>query len=718
MTEAPTRTYSVLGMDCAACAREVEAGVSQLEGVAWAEVNFATGDMRVQGDVPFAVLQARVEALGKGLAEKAPAPPPARGGVRGFWDYLRARAETRLALLGGFIIFIALAGQLAAAWPSAIADALYSVGMVVALYPIAKSGLQALVLLRRFNINLLMSIAALGAIALGEYLESATVIFLFAIGEALEGYTAERARSSIRGLMALRPAQALRLRDGAETWVPVEALAVGDILLIKPGERIPMDAQVLSGHSGVNQAPITGESAPVAKSAGDAVYAGTLNGEGLLTVRVTRLAHDNTISRIIQLVEEAQSQRAPTQRQIDRFAHYYTPAVTLLAAGVAVLPPLIGGAPFYDWLYRALAMLVIACPCALVISTPVTVMSALAAAARHGALIKGGAHLEALAGLRAVAFDKTGTLTAGELALTTTRAADCRTDDGCPSCADVLALASALERQTTHPLGRAVVRAAQARRLDSAYTAAADVEVLAGRGIRGRVGDRWVTAGSHAFFDEAFPHTAALCADIASAEAAGQTTLLLAEGDRVRGFIALADRPRDTSAAVIRELRALGIATVLLTGDNPQAAGRIAAEIGLDDVRAELLPSDKVRAVQEMRARYGAVAMVGDGINDTPALAAATVGIAMGGAGSPQALEVADIALMSDDLAQLPRVIRLARQTRGIISQNIALSLGLKALFLLLAFWGATSLWLAIAADVGMSLAVTLNGMRPLRAAR
>lgn len=705
------RIYKVSGMDCAGCAREVEDGIRQLDGVDWAEVNFASGDLRLQGDVPFAQLRARVQALGKDLAEVGARPEAARGGLGGFWDYLLARRETQLALVGGAIVLVGFVGQLA----ELNAAAFYLIGMLVTLYPIAKSGLNALFINRRFNINLLMSIAALGAIVLGEYLESATVIFLFAMGEALEGYTAERARRSIRSLMQLRPPRATRLRDGKEEDVPVEALAVDDVLLIKPGERIPMDGEILSGHSDVDQAPITGESLPVAKAPGDALYAGTLNGDGLLIMRVTRLAADNTLSRIIQLVQSAQSERAPSQRLIDQFAQYYTPIVTTLAALVAIIPPLLLGGNEQDWLYRALTMLVIACPCALVISTPVTVMSALTAAARRGVLIKGGVHLEALATIRAVAFDKTGTLTTGEPQVTRVQAADCPTADDCPQCVDVLALASALERQTTHPLAQAVVKAAERRQLDKIYAPAEAVEALRGQGARGRIGGQWVTVGSHRYFDVAFPHASQLCATIQSAEAAGQTTILLAQGDTVCGFLALADRARETSADVVQELRAMGIPTLLLTGDNPTVAARIAAEVGVDEVRAALLPQDKVRALQEARAIHGSVAMVGDGINDTPALAVATVGIAMGGAGSPQALEAADIALMADDLRQLPWAIGMARFARRLIRQNIALSFGLKALFLCLAFFGASSLWLAILADVGMALAVTLNGMRPLR---
>ena len=459
----------------------------------------------------------------------------------------------------------------------------------------------------------------------------------------------------------------------------------------------------------------------MAKVAGDDVFAGTINGEGALTMRVTRLAADNTLSRIIQMVEEAQSVRAPSQRFIDRFAHYYTPAVVVMALAVAALPPLVLGAPFLDapdergWLYRALSMLVIACPCALVISTPVTVISAITRAARRGVLIKGGAFLEQLGTIKAFAFDKTGTLTRGKPAVTEVHAADCTGEASCSRCDDVLALASAVERRASHPLAAAVVQAAASRHLDTVYAPAEAVETLAGRGVRGTVDGKLVTVGSHSLFDAEFPHPDALCAQVSASEAQGRTTMLLSEGAQVRGFVALADEARASSRAVIAELNAMGLPTVMLTGDNEAVAQAVGAAVGVTAVRAALLPQDKVEAIKALRAEHGSVAMVGDGVNDTPALAAATIGIAMGGAGSPQALETADIALMADDLAQLPFAVRLSRFARRLITQNVVLSFGMKAVFLVLALFGLTTLWLAIFADVGMALIVTLNGMRPLR---
>lgn len=736
------KTYTIGNMDCANCARELQDGVARLEGVEAVEVNFATGKMRLSGDVPYEALKTRVEAMGKtilsGDETKSPyshshhghdhgdenaddSHQPKRGGVVGFWDYLVNRHETRLALTGGGLVALTVIMSLTGL-PEQFAAMLYTIGMGIAVYPIAESGINTFRFTHQFSINLLMTIAAAGAVLIGEHLEAATVIFLFAVGEALEGYTADRARDSIRALMALKPTQARRISaDGVEQDVMVEALQIDDVLLVKPGERIPMDGVILTGVSGVNQAPITGESTPVAKTVGDTIYAGSINGDGALTMRVTHLAEDNTLSRIVRMVEEAQSHRAPSQRLVDSFAARYTPAVVILAGLVAFVPPLLFSAPFYDtpdqhgWLYRALSMLVIACPCALVISTPVTVISGITAAARRGVLIKGGAHLEMLSQIKAIAFDKTGTLTRGQPQVTGWRSIDCPTGEVCEQCDDVLALASAVERRAAHPLAAAVVSAAESRVLSPTYAPAETVETLAGRGVRGQVGDAQVTLGSHRLFDEKFPHPQALCDLVDQAEANGQTTMLVAEDDRVRGFIALADEARPESRSVIASLNALGLPTVMLTGDNAAVAGRVGREVGVSEVRAELLPGDKVDAVKALTAIYGRVAMVGDGINDTPALAAASLGIAMGGAGSPQALETADVALLADDLTQLPFAIRLARFARHLIVQNVVLSFGVKAVFLALAAFGLTSLWLAILADVGMALLVTLNGMRPLR---
>ncbi|GAB1422174.1 heavy metal translocating P-type ATPase [Anaerolineales bacterium] len=721
MTE---KIYTIGNMDCANCAREVEEGVKRLDGVESVRVDFMTEKMYLQGDVPYPQLEKRVQDLGKRIVPLAaagtPPEPLKKAGIQDFWAYLLSSLETRLALIGGAVILLGLLLNFLSP-PEGLQAGVYIAGMLIGLYPILRSGLKNLLINHSFNINLLMSIAAIGAILIGEYLEGATVIFLFAIGEALEGYTSDKARQSIKGLMSLKPASALRIEGKSERQVPVEALEVGDEILVKAGEGIPMDGLILEGKSAINQAAITGESVAVLKSEGERVYAGTINGEGSLKLKITALAADNTLNRIIKLVEETQSQRAPSQRLVDRFAEWYTPAVMVIALLVALIPPLLFGAPFYDtaaeqgWLYRALTILVIACPCALVISTPVTVISAISAAAKRGVLIKGGLYLETLAGVKVFAFDKTGTLTEGKPKITSYRQVDCEVNQHTDCCDDLIALASAVERRAKHPIAEALVSAAEERNLTERYEAAEGVEVLSGKGVRGSVEQREITLGSHAYFDQSFPHDAAFCQEVQDLEATGQSTFLVADGDDVRGYIALQDQTRPSSVNLISQLKALDIKSIMLSGDHQAVAERIAAELGLDEVKAGLLPDEKLKAINELKARYQEVAMVGDGINDTPALAGATVGIAMGGAGSQQALESADIALMADDLSQLPYTIRLSRFTKSLIRQNITLSFGIKFVLLILAFFGLTSLWVAILADVGMSLVVTLNGMRPLR---
>ncbi len=726
--------YTIGNMDCAHCAQEVETGVRNLPGVIAARVDFATAKLTLDGDVTFLALKQRVESLGKTISDVQDTEPditPKRGGIIGFAHYLTTKRETRFALIGGAIIALGmilsllLTGQIIGLGAAHSIDTestfgtvellisgIYTIAMAIAAFPIARSGINTLRMNRTFSINLLMTIAAVGAIVIGEFLEAAVVIFLFAIGEALEGYTADRARDSLRSLLALKPTQAILLRDNREITVHINDLRVHDRILVKPGERIPMDGIIETGSSDVNQAPITGESTPVNKTAGNDVFAGSINGSGALEIRVTHLAADNTLSRIIRLVEEAQSSRSPSQRLIDQFAHYYTPGVVLVALLVAFVPPLFFNAPFYStatesgWLYRALTMLVIACPCALVISTPVTVISAITAAARKGVLIKGGVHLETLGNIKAIAFDKTGTLTKGQPAIMTIHALDGDSQT-------LLAHAAAVEQRSTHPLAQAVVFAANQQKI--AYAAAESVENLAGRGIRGNINGQMVTIGSHSLFETDYPHGQEVCHLIAEAEAQGQTAMLVAHNQHMTGFITAADEIRPTSAKVISQLHDLGLQTTMLTGDNPVVAQAVGKQTGVQHIRAGLLPQDKVSAVQALRAQHHTVMMVGDGINDTPALAAATVGVAMGGAGSAQAMETADVVLMADDLTQLPFAIRLSRFARLLIQQNIGLSLAMKLLFLVLAAAGGVSMWAAIFADVGMSLIVTLNGMRPLK---
>ncbi|RLC76575.1 MAG: heavy metal translocating P-type ATPase [Chloroflexi bacterium] len=765
MTTDPTTTLelTITGMDCADCALTLEKGVANLEGVTGCKVNFAASKMQVSGDVKRAEITRRVVSLGYGVTEAGQRPVILTG--RALWLDLLRRPRNLLTLTGMLLIGLALV----AGWlrlPSSVEIGLFALGGLAGIYFPTRSGWAALRSGQGLDMNVLMCIAAVGAFAIGEHGEAATVIVLFSLGEALEGFTMERARDSIRSLTLLAPSEATvlhacedckehvgrELDDGSgvyesgppnikgseatacpwcsvhEQTVSVESLAVGDIILVKPGERIPMDGVVRAGRSAVNQAPITGESVPVEKSAGAEVFAGTINGDGALEIEVTRLAANNTIARLIHLVEEAQAQKTPTQRFVDRFARVYTPAVVVGAVLIASAPPLFFGQPLLDtaaghgWLYRALAMLVIACPCALVIATPVTVVSAIAALARRGVLVKGGAHLEALGRVRAMAFDKTGTLTHGRPELTATGCADaCCEDDrardplvACDDCDEMLALAAAIERRSSHPLARAVTRAADARGLPQ--FAAGEVESLPGRGVRGVSNGKRIVVGSHALTHEAGLQDINFCERVEAAEAKGQSVMVVSEDDVVRGYLAVNDPLRSNSRAALAALKQAGVAhTMMLTGDNATVANAVGKVLGVDEVRAGLLPQDKVDAVRALVAEYGQAAMVGDGVNDAPALAAASLGIAMGGAGTAQALETADVALMADDLAQLPVAIRVGRRAGNIIRFNIWFALLIKALFLAAALAGAATLWMAVFADVGASLLVTLNGMRLLR---
>ena len=719
-----SRQFTIGQMDCPGCAKEVESALADMPGVRSARVDYFANTLHLSGDIDFDRLKDRVESVGKSISMVDAADSSTIGevkpaGARGFWRYLLSRADSRLALCGGALLLAAIALDVTRLLPSTATNLVYILAMLVAMKPIALSGFNSLRINRQFNINMLMTIAAIGALILGEYLEAATVIFLFAIGEALEGFTGDRARDSLRALIAMKPPTAQRIIGDDVAVVPVEALRIGDQIRVLPGERIPMDGAVLAGISPVDQAHITGESVPVTKQPGAEVFAGSINGEATLDIEVTRLSADNTLSRIIELLRAAQSRRAPSQRLIDRFAHIYTPAVALTALAVALVPPLLFGASFWDtpasqgWLYRALAMLVIACPCALVISTPVTVISAITAAARRGVLIKGGAALEALARARVIAFDKTGTLTRGQIEVAATHTDDCAPEPDCAPCAELLALAAAVEAQSTHPFAAAILRSATEQGLDFAKASA--VETMAGRGMRGDVAGKRVTIGSHRFFDAEFDHTDHLCDLAAGIEASGQSAVMLHDGDAVRGLIALADAPREESRAVLDSLGSMAIQSVMLSGDNSSVAASVAQQVGVDQYYGDLLPQDKVYAVEKLLTQHGQVAMVGDGINDSPALARASVGIAMGGAGSAQAMETADVVLLADSLRQLPVTIRRSRFAQRLIRQNIALSLSLKAVFLLLALTGNVSMLVAVFADMGMSLAVTLNGMRALR---
>ena len=561
----------------------------------------------------------------------------------------------------------------------------------------------------RPDINLLMVIAVAGAIALDDWFEAATVAFLFALSLTLESWSVGRARRAISALLDLAPPTArIRADDGTERDVPAGEVAVGSVFIVKPGERLPLDGRILAGSSSVNQAPITGESVPVEKDVDADVFAGTINGDGVLEVMSTKVAGDTTLARIIRMVEDAHSKRSRAEQWVERFARVYTPAIIVLAILVAVVPPLAFGAVWADWFYRALVLLVIACPCALVISTPVSIVAALAASARNGVLVKGGVFIELPARLKALAFDKTGTITQGDPVVVAVLPLNDHTED------ELLERAAALEAHSGHPLARAIMRRAAEKGIDPAP--ATQVQVEKGKGLTGVFNGEPYWLGSFRYLVERGHESAQVRNEIEALERDGKTVVAIGNARHVCGLVAIADTVRPDAAAALDALRASGVAhLVMLTGDNRITADAIAREVRIGDVRAELLPEDKVAAVEALVERHGVVAMVGDGVNDAPAMARASFGVAMGAAGSDAAIETADIALMTDDLSKLPWLVRHSKHTLAVIRQNIGFSLAIKAVFVVLTFSGFATLWGAIAADVGASLLVVANALRLLR---
>lgn len=537
------------------------------------------------------------------------------------------------------------------------------------------------------------------------------VMVLFTIAELIEAKSLDRARHAIQGLMQLTPERATVLQaDGSWTDVDAKAVAIDTRVRIKPGERIALDGRIVSGKSSINQAPITGESLPVEKAEGDAVFAGTVNASGSFEYVVTAAANDSTLARIIHAVQEAQGVRAPTQRFVDQFAKVYTPVVFAIALAVAVMPPLLMGGTWFDWVYKALVLLVIACPCALVISTPVTIVSGLAAAARQGILIKGGIYLEEGRKLKWLAFDKTGTITHGKPVQT-----DFTALNG-GDMATVRSLAASLASRSDHPVSRAVALAAEADGV--ALLEVDDFAALPGRGTQGRINGTLYYLGNHRLIHEQGRCSDALEAQLSALEKQGKTVILLTDEQKVQALFAVADTVKDSSRQAIADLHALGIKTIMLTGDNAHTASAIAVQVGIDEARGDLLPEDKLKAIEAKMGEGGedgVVGMVGDGINDAPALARANIGFAMGAAGTGTAIETADVALMDDDLRKLPRFVRLSRHTHAVLVQNIVLALGIKAVFLVLTLTGSGTMWMAVFADVGASLLVVGNGLRLLR---
>jgi Cd2+/Zn2+-exporting ATPase len=711
-TEVFVLRYRVEGMDCPSCAGKIETGLGRLDGADDVRVNYQKQSLALRLDearTPRAVVEARVRALGFGispaldpLAAGAAAVPMGadvedRVSARPWWHNGKIR---RLLLIGvllvaGYAVDRAVPGL--RGWAT----------LPAALLGLSAAVPQALILARSgspFGIEMLMSVATIGALLIGAPAEGATVVFLFTAGEVMEGIAAGRARAGVSALTATVPRTAWLVEAEGLRPVPVAAVAVGQVVLVRPGDRVPVDGIVVEGASALDESPVTGESVPVPRGEGDRLLAGSVNGTGALQVRATSLAADNTIARIIHMVEEAQASRAPTARFIERFSAAYTPVVVGAAALAAILPPLLFGADWSTWIYRGLALLLIGCPCALVLSTPAAITSGIAAGARRGLLIKGGAALEAIGRVKTVAFDKTGTLTEGAPRIT-----DVRAFSGTER--SVLALAASVETGSSHPLARAIMDRAVADGIP--LRPVSQARAIPGHAAMATIAGKEVTVGSPRYAATEYgPLSAEVAGLVLALEADGKTVVLVLSGGEIKGIIALRDEPRADAAAAVRDLDRLGVRSVMLTGDNRRTAAAVGRALGLD-VWSELLPEDKLRAISELKA-LAPVAMVGDGINDGPALAAASVGIAMGG-GTDVALETADAVLLGGRVTEVPALVRLSRATMRNIHQNVGMALGLKAVFLVTTLAGITGLWPAILADTGATVIVTLNALRLLR---
>jgi Zn2+/Cd2+-exporting ATPase len=693
-------TFKVEGMDCHEEVAILERRLKRLSGLEALDADVVGQRLRIKYDAARLTTSSIAEAVAQTgmrawLEHEEPASVPASAATR-----------QRLVLLSGLALGTGLIAHLLgvegwASWLPFLASVVLG-GIHTGRRALTSARAGAL------DIHVLMVVAVVGAVLLGEWHEAASVVFLFALAQLLETRAMDRARGAIRALMDLAPADALVRRDGREQRVAVDDVRVGEVVIVRPGEKVPLDARVAAGESQVNQAPVTGESLPIDKGPGDEVFAGTINGRGALEIAVTRKRGDSTLARIIHLVERAQAQRAPSQAFVDRFAGIYTPIVLAGAVLVALLPPLLAGAAWDEWFYRALVLLVISCPCALVISTPVSIVSALAAAARKGVLIKGGATLERLADVRAVAFDKTGTLTKGRLEVVSVL------PFGTTSADDVVRIAASLESRSEHPVGRAIVDRALADGLS--LLPVQGFRALPGRGAEGIVGTVGVVAGNRRLAQERGLLVPEVERAVQALAAQGCTGVIVGTADTLFGVIGVSDQPREAARDAIDLLRSQGIRHVaMLTGDHEATARTLARAIGVDAYRAELLPEHKVDAVHDIRRAHGALAMIGDGVNDAPALAAADVGIAMGVAGTDAALETADVALMADELLKIPYAVRLSRATARNIRANIGFSIVIKGAFLALAVTGYATLWMAVAADMGASLVVIGNALRLLR---
>ena len=711
--------YRVRGMDCPTCAGKIETAVSRLPGVADVRVNYGSQILDLALDeaaTPRTDLEGRIERLGYGVAPLPTAADLARAQASGGAPPAESAEEpepplwrSRKALLGILIGALFAAGFLVERIaPGLAGEYAYWPGALVGLAYYGRRAVLAAFAGTPFSIEMLMSVATAGALAIHAAEEAAIVVLLFTVGEMLEVVAAGRARAGIKALAALVPKTARLVDgpDGAIREVPAASLAIGQVVVVRPGDRVPADGVITDGASSLDESPITGESVPKPKEVGDPVFAGSVNADGALQVRVTKTAADNTVARILHLVEEAQASKSPTARFIDRFSAVYTPIAFAFAAAVAIVPPLLLGADWGTWVYRGLALLLIACPCALVLSTPAAIASGLAAGARRGLLVKGGAALEVIGRVRTVAFDKTGTLTAGRPRVTDILAL-------APDASErsLLGLAAAVESGSSHPIARAILDRANTDGVPLRPTR--DARAIPGRAVQATVMGQTVLVVSPRHAAESARLGPEADRAVAELEAGGKTVVIVVRGAEALGAIAVRDEPRADAAAGIAALRKLGVHSVMLTGDNRRTGGAVASELGLD-VKAELLPQDKLAEIAALKER-GPVAMVGDGINDAPALAAASVGIAMGG-GTDAALETADAAVLNDRVGDVAALVSLSRATLGNIRQNVAIALGLKAVFLVTTIAGITGLWPAILADTGATVLVTANALRLLRA--
>ncbi|WP_425609178.1 heavy metal translocating P-type ATPase [Ureibacillus aquaedulcis] len=690
------KTYTIEGMDCSSCAKSIENHLNTLPSVQTVSVNFSTGKMKIEHSSSIDDILSEVSKIGYKAAIQL---------KQNKQTIQKPKKEMNLVILSGVLIAFGYVSSVNEISPI-ISSMLYAIAIVMSGFKPAKSAFYA-IKSRSLDMNVLMSAAAVGAALIGEWLEGATVVWLFAVGNYLQTKSIERTRDSIRNLMDLAPAEAW-LKMGNEIFKkPVEEVSVGDTIVVKPGEKIPLDGEIILGESSINQAPITGESIPVDKALGDPVYAGTINEHGSLEIKVTKLVEDTTISKIINLVEEAQEQKAPTEAFVDKFAGIYTPIVFILALGIMVLPPLLGFGSFEEWFYKGLELLVVACPCALVISTPVAIVSAIGNAAKNGVLIKGGTFLEKAGAITAIAFDKTGTLTEGKPKVT-----EVKTIHGSEE--ELLSIALTLEEYSTHPIAKSIIDYVNEKEIRP-YSGSSFKNIV-GKGVQATIQDEFHYAGNVKLYEDLNISLENVKDYIQEIQSNGKSVVIIGSQAKLIGIIAVSDTIRETTVSALNALELSGVKqTVMLTGDNVGTAKLIASQANVNRYFTELLPEDKVSAIKKLQNEGHKVAMVGDGINDAPALATAELGIAMGGAGTDTAMETADIVLMADNLDKLPHTMKLSRKALMIIKQNIWFSIIIKAAALVLIFPGYLTLWMAVLSDTGAALIVILNSIRLLK---